>query len=321
MLQETIHSDVPLYAKIGCMDRETFTSTKLQLHVYTDNQCSQPYDDGQTSRKHATKGFDINGYIFQTHVSFRPAFYTCDSCSPEEISDTFNKANGNWYDDYYISQNGKSNNNNGNDDGYGNDAYQRANDDVPRDDDYQYPNQDYNYNAFVDDAYYNTNDDANNNNNYNNNGGNADDRYNFNDDYYNDDGGRFRHRFLQAKDTIASVAAAAPGQLEVSFQTCLVRLSAVIHWRATECLTLPSFFFFYSALHRLITVSFGAPMMRCKATDHSTKTTMTQVTGTCAKESTNTGYGATKNAAPLTSSARINGQRLTSSFYRSCVHL
>ena len=226
------------------MDRETFTSTKLQLHVYTDNQCSQPYDDGQTSRKHATKGFDINGYIFQTHVSFRPAFYTCDSCSPEEISDTFNKANGNWYDDYYISQNGKSNNNNGNDDGYGNDAYQRANDDVPRDDDYQYPNQDYNYNAFVDDAYYNTNDDANNNNNYNNNGGNADDRYNFNDDYYNDDGGRFRHRFLQAKDTIASVAAAAPGQLEVSFQTCLVRLSAVIHWRATECLTLPSSFFF-----------------------------------------------------------------------------
>ena len=217
MLQETMYSDVRLYAKIGCMDRETFTSTKLQLHVYTDNQCSQPYDDGQTSRRHATKGFDINGYIFQTRVSFRPPFYTCDSCSPDEISDTYNKANGNWYDDYYISQNGKSNNNNNgnddndNDDGNGNDAYQRANDDVPRDDDYAYPNQDYNYNAFVDDDNYYAADDANANN------ANGDDRYNHNDDYYNDDaGGRFRHRLLQTKETIASVAAAAPGQLEVS---------------------------------------------------------------------------------------------------------
>ena len=205
MLQETMYNDVRLYAKIGCMDRETFTSTKLQLHVYTDNQCSQPYDDGQTSRRHATKGFDINGYIFQTRVSFRPPFYTCDSCSPAEISETYNKANGNWYDDYYISQ--KGNNNKGDDDNDdGNDAYQRANDDVPRDDDYAYPNQDYNYNAFVDD-------DGNAANN-----ANGDDRYNHNDDYYNDDaGGRFRHRLLQTTKTISSVAAAAPGQLEVSF--------------------------------------------------------------------------------------------------------
>lgn len=227
MLQETIHSDVPLYAKIGCVDRETFTSTKLQLHVYTDNQCSQPFDDGQTSRRHATKGYDINGYIFPTRVSFRPPFYTCDSCSPEEISDTFNKANGNWYDDYYISQNGKKNGNNGNgdDDGNGggdddgNDAYQRANDDVPRDDDAYY-NQQYqnnnNYNNAADDDYYRADDDANGNNYYNYQyGGNGDDAYN-NDD----DGGRARHRFLQSLESVASIAAAAPGQLEVSSSIC-----------------------------------------------------------------------------------------------------
>ena len=33
MLQETADSGQPLYAKIGCMERETFTSTKLQLKL------------------------------------------------------------------------------------------------------------------------------------------------------------------------------------------------------------------------------------------------------------------------------------------------
>ena len=222
MLQETIHSDVPLYAKIGCVDRETFTSTKLQLHVYTDNQCSQPFDDGQTNRRHASRGYDINGYIFPTRVSFRPPFYTCDSCSPDEISDTFNKANGNWYDDYYISQYGKKNangynqnknqNNNNNDDG-GNDAYQRANDDVPRDDDYQYKNN--NYNNANDDDYYKADD-----------GGYGNNRNGNNQQYYNaynygnndDGGGRRLNRFLQAAASLPSIAAAAPGQLEVSHE-------------------------------------------------------------------------------------------------------
>ena len=235
MLQETLHSDMPLYAKIGCMDRETFTSTKLQLHVYQDNQCSQPYDDGETSRRHATKGFDINGYIFSTRVSFRPPFYTCDSCSPEEISDTFNKQNGNWYDDYYISQRNNNKNNNGDDDG-NNDAYQQANDDVPRDDDYAYPNQDYNYNAFVDDDdYYKADDNVNNNqnNNYynynNNNGYNA----NNNNDDYNNGGGRARNRWLKsAGETIGALTAAAPGQLDVRCEKLFV--SAVCHYAITD---------------------------------------------------------------------------------------
>lgn len=207
MLQETVHSDVPLYAKIGCMDRETFTSTKLQLHVYTDNQCSQPFDDGQNSRRRVSKGYDLNGYIFPTRVSFRPNFYTCDSCSPTEISETYNKQYGNWYDDYYISQNGQKNgNNNGNYNGNNNDAYQRANDDVPRDDDTYYNPYGYNYNSFQndDDDYYKADDNANAN---------------------NDDNNRQRHRNLESREFTRSIAAAAPGQLEVSSMrtSCQIR--------------------------------------------------------------------------------------------------
>ncbi|CAB9503732.1 expressed unknown protein (Partial), partial [Seminavis robusta] len=160
MLQETIQNDSPLYAKIGCVDRETFTSTKLQLHLY------------------------------------------------------LNKANGNWYDDYYISQNGQKNGGNNDDDG--NDAYQQANDDVNRDDDWYYYHYDgQNYNAFVnDDDYYSAKDDDSNNNvnqyYY---------QYDGNDGYYNDDGGgrRMRHRMLELAEKeapLASVEAAAPGQLE-----------------------------------------------------------------------------------------------------------
>ena len=75
-------------------------------------------------------------------MSFRPPFYSCLDCAPEEISDTFNKRSTNWYDDDFISKNRynqnnqkkNQNNQNGNgnaDDGSGNDdAYKTANDDV-----------------------------------------------------------------------------------------------------------------------------------------------------------------------------------------------
>lgn len=144
MLQETAYAETKLYAKIGCMDRETFTSTKLQLHVYTDAQCSVPYKDGQSSKHHSTKGYEINGYYFSTRVSFRPPFYSCQTCSPEVIAGSFNKKNGNWYDDDYISQNGKKqngDNSNDKDDYYADDyfnddqnVYMNANDDVANDD-------------------------------------------------------------------------------------------------------------------------------------------------------------------------------------------
>lgn len=194
MLQETAYADTKLYAKIGCMDRQTFTSTKLQLHLYTDDQCSVKYSDGYSSKRHYNKGYEINGYTFSSKVSFRPPFYSCQECVPSSISDTFNKKNTNWYDDDYISQNGQKqnddekeeegdeeNNDDGNDDGDDyytdgqNDQYYAANDDVNGDD-----------------AAANDDDDGN--------------------DGYNDDGGRVRRREVAELE-------AAPGQLEVSWKS------------------------------------------------------------------------------------------------------
>jgi len=155
-LQDTMDSGVVLYAKVGCMERETFTSTKLQLKVYTDAQCSQEYDDGESARKHASKGYQVGSKLVSSKVSFRPPFYSCLTCAPEEISGTFNKKNGNWYDDDYISEYGRKQ---GNDDGgageennaqgddYFDDQYMAANDDVARNDD-QY-NDDANNNRML----------------------------------------------------------------------------------------------------------------------------------------------------------------------------
>jgi len=149
-IQGTAYNGQSLYAKIGCMERETFTSTKLQLHVYTDAQCSQPYDDGQTSRQHATRGYKISEGVLDTRVSFRPPFYSCLTCSPEEVSDTFNKKSSNWYDDDYISQYGSKNQGQG-----GDEQEQQEEDDAVKADDY------YRDDMF-DDQYMAANDDVNN---------------------------------------------------------------------------------------------------------------------------------------------------------------
>jgi hypothetical protein len=168
------------------MERETFTSTKLQLRVYTDEQCSQPYDDGETARKHAVKGYAVDGNIIATKVSFRPPFYSCLTCTPSSVSGTFNKKNGNWYDDDYISEyNQKATDDDGGGDDGGNqddhvdDQYFSNNDDVSGDDDGKY-------------YYYNSN-------NYK--------QYNNGDDYYgNDDGGgRTRGRALASSPKAAKV--------------------------------------------------------------------------------------------------------------------
>jgi hypothetical protein len=167
-LESTTSSSQPLYGKIGCMERETFTSTKLQLRVYTDDVCSQIYDDGETARKHAVKGYQVDGNIIATKVSFRPPFYSCLTCTPESVSGTFNKKNGNWYDDDYISEHNEKANDDaaddgddgGNQDDHADDQYFSNNDDVNRDDDGKY-------------YYYNSN-------NYK--------QYNNGDDYYGDDG-------------------------------------------------------------------------------------------------------------------------------------
>lgn len=200
MLQETAYADKKLYAKIGCMDRQTFTSTKLQLHVYTDDQCSVKYDDGYNSKRHYNKGYEINGYTFSSKVSFRPPFYSCEQCAPPYMSDTFNKKNTNWYDDDYISQNGQKKNDD--------DGEQGDNNDDDNDADDYYDGDDQN------DAYYAANDDVNGDDaaNANDDGGNNDDA---GDDYYNDDGGRqMRRREILELE-------AAPGQLEVRRKRCL----------------------------------------------------------------------------------------------------
>ena len=99
MLQQTAYSDTKLYATIGCQERDTFTSTKLSIQVYTDNQCSIAYDDGTTESKRSKKGYEINGYYFNSKVSFRPPFYTCLTCKPSDKSSTFSKRKTFWYDD------------------------------------------------------------------------------------------------------------------------------------------------------------------------------------------------------------------------------
>jgi len=142
LLQETANSDQKLYAKIGCMERETFTSTKLQLHLYTDNACSVHYDDGHSKKQHVKNGYEVNGQYFRTKVSFRPPFYTCQTCQPSSMSDSFRKSSSYWYDDDYISENGKRRQY---DDDYNN-----------RDDDtyFQYGDDAYDPNYVGDDDYY-----------------------------------------------------------------------------------------------------------------------------------------------------------------------
>ena len=72
MLKETANNDYPLYAKIGCQHRDTYTSTKLQLLVYVDAQCSKAYGGGGgggDSSEARNDGYDIDGYFLSNKVS------------------------------------------------------------------------------------------------------------------------------------------------------------------------------------------------------------------------------------------------------------
>lgn len=213
-LQEETETSIPLYAKIGCMERETFTSTKLQLHVYQDAQCSVPYDDGKTARYHANRGYLLQdareeNFLFSTKVNFRPPFYTCQSCNVEEINETFNKQGGTWYDDEYISQNGqkqqKQQQNGGNNNDQGQQNANGGYDDAVNDD--QAANDYYQDDGYVDDTYMSANDDIY---RYNNNNGNANNRYYYNNNYNN--GG---NRALRGEEEEKFLFTPAPGQLEV----------------------------------------------------------------------------------------------------------
>lgn len=218
MLKETANADVKLYAKIGCQHRDTYTSTKLQLIVYKDAQCSVPFQN--TDEDARKDGYTINQYFLSNKVSFRPNFYSCQSCLPDEIADNFSKRYSHWYDDDYISRMGQKqkyqddgaveveeeyvdgNATNATDDG----AYYQANDDI-------YASQ---YNA-ADDAVAYNNDDAaddggNNGANYY---VNQDDGVYYNyaahdDDFYNmkdDDANRRGLRKLNDVDASHSITA------------------------------------------------------------------------------------------------------------------
>lgn len=140
-LEQTTGSEQMLYAKIGCLERETYTSTKLWIHVYTDEECSQAYDDGQTKNQRLRKGYEIDGYYFNAGVSFHPSFFSCASCKPSSIADGFSMQATSWSD--------------GTDDWI--DDY------VPMDDMYykvqQYVNNEVKYSKNDDDDFYTNNDD------------------------------------------------------------------------------------------------------------------------------------------------------------------
>ena len=268
MLKETSKYDYPLYAKIGCRHRDTYTSTKLQLIVYKDKQCSMPYSDDETK----SDGYDISGYFMSnkvsslhpwlgggecgggprapifirpppnlppptekmggegicgahstfessqsdldtrssSQVSFRPPFYSCQGCHPEQVSDSFSTRYSAWYDDDYISTTGQKrvySSNSNNDQGGANDD-QGGGDDADdavsaQTDDggtaYYQQNDDYYSYAGTDDAS-NGNDDAataTDDANANDYEVNTDDKVNYNykqhdDDFYslNDDNRR-----------------------------------------------------------------------------------------------------------------------------------
>ena len=148
-LSQTYYADQALYGKIGCQERETYTSTKLKLHVYTDAQCSVPYEDGENSDRAYRQGYKINDEFFSSKVSFRPPFYSCLTCKPDEISESFSKQGTYWYDDDNVA-NGRS---------------QQKYDDVVTDDDQYwdastYANKVITYKDDDDDFYGNGDDDT-----------------------------------------------------------------------------------------------------------------------------------------------------------------
>ena len=213
-----------LYAKVGCLAKETFSSTAFQLHVYTDEECTEPYDDGQTDQQHAKSGYNINldeyyaadldqddaavkytdypanTLAFSSKVSFKPSFYKCQTCKPSQISNTFNKFSGTYYDDKFISSYGMT------ETAYGEylaylEAQQQADANCDNCQYFTYSTDDsiddYTVQK-VDDAYFATVDDD---------VSNA-----FVDDYNNDDGGGGNERQLRISSTSTAIATTSQQQ-------------------------------------------------------------------------------------------------------------
>jgi hypothetical protein len=92
-------SSQTLYAKIGCEDRKTVSSTKFVLRIYRDQSCSVPFNE---RFKSSFQGKYINGYWMSTSVSFSPNFRKCQRCFPTQVASSFTRGKY-WYDDDYIN--------------------------------------------------------------------------------------------------------------------------------------------------------------------------------------------------------------------------
>jgi hypothetical protein len=245
-------------------------------------------------------------------VSFRPPFYSCQSCLPEEISDQFTKRYSAWYDDDYISRQGKKQSYN--DDGAG--------------------GQKYNVNSTAtnstdDGGYYQSNDDIYGGNKYNNDDntddGNQSNHYVNTDDgvYYNyrshdddfyaidDDNRRLRQwvevdasHSITAKETLV-VSEESDSQFESEFllnlvaDNILLRRSPIYLLRRNMQLTFKRRWVSFTASSRMQTMEETSPP------------------GICATESITTACGATRTAVPSILSALTNGLAQISFFSSS----
>ena len=88
---------------VAWSEKTNYVSTKLAVHLYTDKQCSQPYDDGQSAEQRKEKGYLFDDEYFETRVTFRPPFYSCEACRPQSLVE-FNKQDYAWFDDDGLAQ-------------------------------------------------------------------------------------------------------------------------------------------------------------------------------------------------------------------------
>jgi len=184
-LEETQYSENPLYAKIGCQEKETLVSTRLQLYLYTDSQCSVPYQA-------KNGGYEVNGYFVSNKVSFRPPFYTCSTCTPPSVSSSFTKQSKNWYDDDVINAGGMN--------AIPDDQYDDHDDQYFADDqnDQYYADDGDDKDDYKDDDEDEDNGEGSTNDNYWSNWG-----ANVNNDYFkgDDDGGRLLYDFEESSSS------------------------------------------------------------------------------------------------------------------------
>jgi hypothetical protein len=243
----------------------------------------------------------VGDELISAKVSFKPPFYSCLTCSPQELSGTFNKRSGNWYDDDYISETGKSQSqqsNNQDEDENDNDQeaayddqYRAANDDVNN------AGDDYYGGRQLTASYLTASTDS----------GKDDDANTSGDDYYDDfyEGRQLTAPYLTASTESGHYLTASKDDLQVSQIYRLLNSSI----SGPVCLTILLFI-----ICRPITMSFGRHFRKWKHNETFTAATTTTMlaSGTCARESTSTAFGATRSAVRLISSDLTNGQHRTS---------